>query len=333
MRVFWAIIGLLLIGAVATLVLTDRGLSSPKAMPTGGPAAMTPIPKEPLPEPGLQNPAKDTRVAVKPEFAADSKPETRPDAKPESGPTTEPAASPAIATELKSESKTATAPTPGPVEAKPEAKPDAKPAGTKPAEPNPAEAKLAEANVLENKPSDPAPDQGANGLAAPEAAPAPAAKIEKKDDGSMLIDGRFTVKGTGTPEDPYILPWDLFTSVEEVYKPQQGKKDLPGRITMFDGKFVRIAGYVAYPMFVEQPRELLSMLNQWDGCCIGIPPTPYDAIEVKLAKVVTGNERLATYGTVEGKLGVKPYLAGDWLVGLYLMEDAKLSVKEYNVGS
>lgn len=309
MKVFWSIVGLLLIGAVAMLLWTDRGMSTPKTMPTGGPAAATRTPNEPLPEPGVRNPGKDTRVLVKPEPAPDEKPEAKAEAKPETKPETKPAE-----TKL-AEPKTEASPTPTPAEVKP------------------AEAKPAEPSVLENKPVDPAADKQENPLAAPEAAPLPAVKIEKKADGSMVLDGRFTVKGAGTPEDPYVLPWDLFTSAEEVYKPQQGKKELPGRIMMFDGKFVRIAGYVAYPMFVEQPRELLSMLNQWDGCCIGIPPTPYDAIEVKLAKVVTSKERLATYGTVEGKLGVKPYLAGDWLVGLYLMDDAKLIVKEYNVGS
>lgn len=318
MRVFWAIIGLLLIGAVATLLWTDRGASSPKPMPTGGPAATTRPPNEPLPEPGERSPGKETLAPVKPDPAPDSKPEAKPETK----------------SEPNAESKPAE-PTPATAEVKPvETKPtETKPSETKPAETKPAEARPEEPSVLENKPADPAADKQENPLAAPEAAPLPAAKVEKKDDGSMLIDGRFTIKGAGTQENPYVLPWELLTSAEEVYKPQQGKKELPGRIMMFDGKFVRIAGYVAYPMFVEQPRELLSMLNQWDGCCIGIPPTPYDAIEVKLAKVATANERLATYGTIEGKLGVKPYLAGDWLVGLYLMEDAKLSVKEYNVGS
>ncbi len=101
MKVFWAIIGLLLIGAVATLLLTDRGLSSPKAMPIAGPAATTPSPNEPLPEPGLKNPAKDTRVAVKPEPAANSKTEETPEAKPENSPEIKPEAWPAIAPEAK----------------------------------------------------------------------------------------------------------------------------------------------------------------------------------------------------------------------------------------
>lgn len=329
MKVFWAIIGLLLIGAVAVLLWTDRGMSSSKTMPTGGPGVATRTPNEPLPEPGERNSGKDTRVLVKPEPAPDAKSEAKPEAKPET--TTAPKPAEATPAETKpAQPNPEAAPTPAPAEVKPA---ESIPTETKPTEARLAEAKPAEPSVLENKPVDPAADKQENPLAAPEAAPLPAVKIEKKEDGSMVLDGRFAVKGAGTPEDPYVVPWDLFTSAEEVYKPQQGKKELPGRIMMFDGKFVRIAGYVAYPMFVEQPRELLSMLNQWDGCCIGIPPTPYDAIEVKLAKVATAKERLATYGTVEGKLGVKPYLAGDWLVGLYLMEDAKLSVKEYNVGS
>lgn len=315
MKVFWAIIGLLLIGAVATLLWTDRGLASPKATPTGGPAATTPGPSEPLPEPTPKSPTTESNR--------------------DSTPATKPATPPATDAPLESmtEAKPVAAPEPAPTPALAESKPapETKPAETKPVEIKPTEVTSAEPSTLANKPAEPGADNAV--LAAPVAAPLPAAKIEKKDDGSMLIDGRFTVKGSGTIEDPYVLPWELFTSVEEVYKPQQGKKELPGRITMFDAKFVRIAGYVAYPMFVEQPRELLSMLNQWDGCCIGIPPSPYDAIEVKLDRVVTANERLAAYGTIEGKLGVKPYLAGDWLVGLYLMENAKLTVKEYNVGS
>ena len=34
-------------------------------------------------------------------------------------------------------------------------------------------------------------------------------------------------------------------------------------------------------------------------------------------------------GVVTGKLGLKPYLVGDWLVGLFVMDDATLSTKQY----
>jgi hypothetical protein len=79
---------------------------------------------------------------------------------------------------------------------------------------------------------------------------------------------------------------------------------------------------------VSETKELLVMLNQWDGCCIGVPPTPYDAIEVKLTEPAKRGGKHATfnYGTVEGRLKVEPYLVENWLVGLYLLEDAQLKL-------
>lgn len=155
------------------------------------------------------------------------------------------------------------------------------------------------------------------------------AKIEKKDDGSLLVDDKFVVKGEGTKEKPYEVTWEMLISAQDVYDPRKGQKKLPGRVMMLDGKWVKLTGYVAFTLYVEEPKELLSMLNQWDGCCIGVPPTPYDAVEVRLADKVSKDDRLATFGVVTGKLSVKPYLAGDWLVGLYLMDDATFQAKRF----
>ncbi len=55
-----------------------------------------------------------------------------------------------------------------------------------------------------------------------------------------------------------------------------------------------------------------------------------DAIEVRTADVIKGDDRFATFGTVEGTLQVKPYVVGDWLVGLFIMEDAALKPKTFN---
>ncbi len=155
------------------------------------------------------------------------------------------------------------------------------------------------------------------------------AKVEKRDDGSLLLDGKFPLRGEGTAEKPYIISWDLLVSVEEAFDPQNGRRRLPERITMIDGKHVRIAGYVAFPMTSQEPQELLSMLNQWDGCCIGTPPTPYDAIEVALKEPIEGDDRFATTGRVAGVFHVKPYLQGDWLIGLYVMDDATLTPRDF----
>ncbi|MGA1393110.1 MAG: hypothetical protein ACO38W_08145, partial [Phycisphaerales bacterium] len=73
--------------------------------------------------------------------------------------------------------------------------------------------------------------------------------------------------------------------------------------------------------------EALVMLNRWDGCCIGVPPSPYDAIEVKLDRPVVRTQMHAIdYGEVVGVLEVEPYLVDDWLVGLYLMDNASMKL-------
>jgi|GEM_PF-829318 len=180
------------------------------------------------------------------------------------------------------------------------------------------------------KPGEPSDAASASGPPKADAASAGGeAKLTKRDDGSLLVDDRYVVKGEGTKDKPYEVTWEQLLSAQDTYDPRSGKKVLPGRVTMLDGKYVKLTGYVAFPLYVDQPTELLSMLNQWDGCCIGVPPTPYDAVEVKLTGTVTKDQKLTTYGEVEGKLSVKPYLVGEWLVGLYLMDEAKLTTKQF----
>jgi hypothetical protein len=156
--------------------------------------------------------------------------------------------------------------------------------------------------------------------------------IQPQDDGTSLVDGKYTIKGDGSVESPYVVPWELLTSVEHTYNPAEGKKKISEGVAMLDGKYVRLNGYIAFPMMVQQPRELLSMLNQWDGCCIGVPPTPYDAVEVRLKDKVTGQKRFMTAGSVVGVFRVKPYLTGKWLVGLWVMDDGEIVSEKYGAG-
>ncbi len=149
--------------------------------------------------------------------------------------------------------------------------------------------------------------------------------IRKEEDGSLMLDERFSLRGSGTKEDPYILNWDLLVSASETFQPRLSKMRIPERITMLDGKHVRITAYIAFPILAASSNEMLSMRNMWDGCCIGVPPTPYDAIEVRLKTAATGGDRFMSFGTVEGKFVVDPYVKGNWLLGLYMMEDATLT--------
>ena len=153
------------------------------------------------------------------------------------------------------------------------------------------------------------------------------AKIVKQEDGTLLVDDKYVVKGEGTKEKPYVVTWEMLISTSEEFDPRAEKTTLPGRVMMLSGKNVRIEGFVCFPLAIEQPRELLVMLNQWDGCCIGVPPTPYDAVEVRLAQPVVDDGKFATAGSLEGQFKVEPYLVGEWLVGLYLMENARFMPK------
>jgi len=151
------------------------------------------------------------------------------------------------------------------------------------------------------------------------------AKIETQPDGSVLIDNKFTVRGSGSAEDPYQLSWDLLISASETYQPRLGLTQVPQRVNMLNGKHVKITGYMAFPLAQMEAKEVLVMLNMWDGCCIGIPPSPYDAIEVQLKEAIPYDKRrFINYGALTGVMKVDPYLVNDWLLGLYLVEDAKL---------
>lgn len=193
-----------------------------------------------------------------------------------------------------------------------------------------ASAREEQANQIDEKPVGPGTGEvvDAKGLLADSLSAFPADKtepvtIKKLDDGALLLDDRFVIRGSGTADDPYEITWDLLMSASETYIPRLGQLKLPQRVTMLHDKYVKITGHAAIPMGSAEVKELLAMLNQWDGCCIGMPPSPYDAIEVKLKQPIrVGRQHFSPFATVEGRLKVDPYLMDKWLVGLYVMDDA-----------
>ncbi|MEM9374544.1 MAG: hypothetical protein AAGA55_12955, partial [Planctomycetota bacterium] len=129
------------------------------------------------------------------------------------------------------------------------------------------------------------------------------------------------------PQRPYVLDWQVLRSIARDYNPKRGQEQLPEWLNELDGKAVRVEGNTLLPVVAAAVDELLVMQNPWDGCCIGIPPTPYDAIEVKLAELTRmGSTTLGHsptgFGTVEGTFKIDPYIVQGWLLGLYLIEDA-----------
>ncbi|MEZ6242748.1 MAG: hypothetical protein R3B57_06860 [Phycisphaerales bacterium] len=162
---------------------------------------------------------------------------------------------------------------------------------------------------------------------AAKAPPGPEGTVERREDGSLLVNGSVVVKGKGTEEAPYELPWDLLVSAGRSYAPEKGRKVLPAWTREVQGKWVRLRGYLLISVMASDTDELVVMLNQWDGCCIGVPPTPYDAAEVKLRKSVesyVGGRGFVDYGTIKGKMDVDPFISGGWLMGLYVIKEGEI---------
>ena len=88
-------------------------------------------------------------------------------------------------------------------------------------------------------------------------------------DGAISVDDAWTVRGEGTKAAPYEVSWEYISSAQETYTPRLGEKKIAARIAFLSGKYVRISGYLAFPLVAPTASECLVMLNQWDGCCIG----------------------------------------------------------------
>ncbi len=151
----------------------------------------------------------------------------------------------------------------------------------------------------------------------------PESSYERLGDGTIKINATGTIiTGSGTQDDPFVLDWATMRSVERGYNPRAGKEILPDWLDVFDERFVRITGNTLVPVIATTTREVLVMQNPWDGCCIGIPPSPYDAIEVTLNHDVDFGNSAVGYGTVEGLFLLDPYVVDGWVLGLYLIEEA-----------
>lgn len=146
-------------------------------------------------------------------------------------------------------------------------------------------------------------------------------QAEAEADGLRI--GRVTIPGTGTEADPYELPWGVLISAIRTYNPRLELNELPAWAEALNDRHVRITGFAFLPVVASETDEILLMLNPWDGCHMGAPPTPYDSVEVMLGGPVNMGGRNG-FVTVTGRFNVDPYLIRGWLVSLYTMDDASL---------
>jgi hypothetical protein len=139
------------------------------------------------------------------------------------------------------------------------------------------------------------------------------------------IDGKYILAGDGSAEHPFEITWDLLVLTSQTFQPRLNKSEIPPQISALNGKRIKLTGYFAFPLASMDAREVLFMLNMWDGCCIGVPPSPHDAIEVRLKEPMpNARKQFTNYGTLTGTLKVDPYVQDGWLLGMYLMEDGAI---------
>ncbi len=144
--------------------------------------------------------------------------------------------------------------------------------------------------------------------------------FEVLDDGGVIVDGVGLV-GDGSEGSPLVLSWGLLKSVGLVYEPRKGKGVLPDWLGAIDGKHVMIEGHTLVPVIASSSKELVVMENPWDGCCLGVPPTPFDAVEVRLVRSVDFGSSSVGYGEISGVFRVDPYVVSGWVMGLFVIEE------------
>jgi hypothetical protein len=156
----------------------------------------------------------------------------------------------------------------------------------------------------------------------------PSDVVRRIDERTVELDGRYRVTGNGSANDPYVISWELLTSASEFIDLAQNARTPPPWVRLLDGTYVQISGYYSTAVRVSVAKNLLLTLNRWDGCCIGVPPTPFDAIDIDMrAPLPMGGLHLIRFGTFRGQLRVETVEAASYLLGFYRLEDATFETK------
>lgn len=131
--------------------------------------------------------------------------------------------------------------------------------------------------------------------------------------------------GAGTERQPFRVSWELLAQAQGHVRGDGAIDAMPSSIGLLGGSWIELSGYYAPAVIAPSTDELMLMLNRWDGCCIGLPPTPYDSVMVKTrAPIDFALQHQFRFGTMRGRLVVEPFALGGLVLGLYRLEDAEL---------
>lgn len=130
----------------------------------------------------------------------------------------------------------------------------------------------------------------------------------------------------GSKKASFVTPSGVTTitySLLEEAKLLNGEMKIPQSVQDFSGKWVTITGNMLVSGATEEIDKLQLAKNPWDGCCLGVPPTLFDTVQVKLKQGSKLANRYAVILTMSGIFKIKPEKTpGGFLVSLYTLEDA-----------
>lgn len=131
--------------------------------------------------------------------------------------------------------------------------------------------------------------------------------------------------GAGTERQPFRVSWDLLGQASGHVRGDGTLDAMPRTLELLGGTWIELSGYYAPAIIAPSTDEIVLMLNRWDGCCIGLPPTPYDSALVKTrAPIDFSLQHQIRFGTLRGRLVLEPFALGGLVLGLYRIEDAEL---------
>jgi hypothetical protein len=131
--------------------------------------------------------------------------------------------------------------------------------------------------------------------------------------------------GAGTERQPFRVSWELLGQASGHVRGDGSLDAMPRTLELLGGTWIELSGFYAPAIIAPSTDELVLMLNRWDGCCIGLPPTPYDSALVKTrAPIDFSLQHQIRFGTLRGRLVLEPFALGGLVLGLYRIEDAEL---------
>lgn len=131
--------------------------------------------------------------------------------------------------------------------------------------------------------------------------------------------------GAGTERQPFRVSWELLGQASGHVRGDGTFDAMPRTLELLGGTWIELSGYYAPAIIAPSTDELVLMLNRWDGCCIGLPPTPYDSVLVKTRTPIDFSlQHQIRFGTLRGRLVLEPFALGGLVLGLYRIEDAEL---------